>query len=354
MPQDSRNLKSEQQFFDVCPPLTLNVKAESLPLSRPFSISRGSKSAAEVILVHIEGAGFSGYGEAVPYARFGETVKDCLMQVQALRPSFAQGLCHTEIAHLLPAGAARNAVDCALWDWKAKFCKKSVADIIGLSIPDKVVTAFTIGLGQPSHMADQAAQASHFPLLKLKLGDAPNDAERLKAIRAAAPDSRLIVDANEGWSIEDLTRLAPIAKNLNIELIEQPLPADRDDALLNYTSPVPLCADESFQGGRRLEDLARIYKIVNIKLDKTGGLSEALELTQKARNLNIDIFLGCMVASSLAMVPALHLASLARWVDLDGPLFLAADRAPGLNFHDGCITYMPQGLWGDASRLQTD
>lgn len=328
------------------PPLTLKVRATSFALLRPFSIARGTKITAEVILVEVSGCGHIGRGEAVPYPRYDETVADSIAAVSGLTEHLGDGLCHSSLMELLPAGAARNALDCALWDWRSRKEETSVARLIGLPLPEKTVTTFTISLGSPEQMAAHAAEAAHMPLLKLKLGDARLDADRMSAVRRAVPKARLIVDANEAWTIEDLERLAPVAKQHHVEMIEQPLPAEHDDVLRTFVSKVPLCADESFQGNRRLEDLAQCYQAVNLKLDKTGGLSAACTVAAKAIDLHLDLFVGCMVASSLAMVPALHLASFARWVDLDGPLLLAEDRRPGLRIDRGIISDIPQGLWG--------
>ncbi len=328
------------------PPLELSVKAESLMLARPFSIARGTKTTAAVILVEVRGCGHIGRGEAVPYPRYGETIEDSMAAILALGPRLKAGLCHNILMTLMPAGAARNAVDCALWDWRSRMEQTAVTHLIGLEIPAKTVTAFTISLDTPEQMAMRAAEMAHMPLLKLKLGDAGYDADRMNAVRKAAPDARLIVDANEGWSMKDLTRLALVAQQLGIEVIEQPLPEGQDALLRTFSSPVPLCADESFHGDRRLEDLAQSYQAVNLKLDKAGGLSSACALAEQAANLGLDLFLGCMVASSLSMAPALHLASLARWVDLDGPLLLEKDRTPGLEIDQGIIAGLTQGLWG--------
>lgn len=330
----------------IFPPLALDVRTESFPLLVPFSIARGTKTTAEVVVVEVHGQGQRGRGESVPYARYGETMADSIKDILTLREKLGQGISLATLETLLPAGAARNAVDCALWDWRSRYEKTTISSLTGLPVPQDMITAFTISLDSPEMMAKRAADASHMPLLKLKLGKAKRDADRINAVRLAAPKSRLVIDANEGWSLDDLARLAPVAEKAGVELIEQPLPAGQDHELRTFSSPVPLCADESFSGERTFDDLAHLYQAVNLKLDKTGGFTTACTLAHEAKALDLDLFVGCMVASSLAMAPACHLASLARWVDLDGPLLLASDRRPGLEIVAGRIQNMPSGLWG--------
>ena len=329
------------------PSLALRVTVEEWPLAEPFVIARGAKSAARVVIATVEGEGCRGRGEAVPYARYGETVEDALATLEASAPHLARGLDWTDLAVLLPPGAARNALDCALWDWAARHLERPVWSLIGGSRPHSIPTFFTISLDRPEAMADAAAAAARdVPRLKLKLGDATDDAARLEAVRKAAPHVRLIVDANEGWTMADLERLAPLAHRLEVEVIEQPLAAGDDAALAGFESPVPLCADESFHGTSGLARLRGLYQAVNIKLDKAGGLSSARHLADEARALGFEIMLGSMVATSLGLAPALLLAGDARWVDLDGPLLLARDRVPGLGIRKGVIAGLPAGLWG--------
>ncbi|GER07026.1 dipeptide epimerase [Iodidimonas muriae] len=331
---------------DALPPLTIDIGMESFTLLRPFRISRGSKTKADVIVATVQAEGHQGLGEAVPYPRYGETIAQSVEDVRKVARTFVQPMRHSDLEQLMPAGAARNALDCALWDWKAKKTGQTVSDLAGLPPLADVITAFTISLDRSDIMAQQAAKAAHMPLLKIKLGDAPHDAERLRAIHKAAPNARLIVDANEGWTFDALQELAPVAAACGVELIEQPLPAGEDGILEGYHAPVPLCADESFHGTISIATLAKRYSAVNIKLDKIGGLSAAIRQCRTVQSAGMDIFIGCMVGSSLAMMPALHLSPLARWVDLDGPLLLAKDRANGLTIEDGVIKVSRSGLWG--------
>ncbi len=334
--------------LSALPPLRLRASAQAWPLAAPFTIARGTKTAAHVLVVAVAGEGCQGRGEAVPYARYGETMDEALAALKASAARLTHGFDWRELFALLPAGAARNALDCALWDWAAQHLARPVWSLAGSPRPHAIPTFFTISLDRPSRMADAAAAAvrDNIPGLKLKLGDAPDDAARLAAVRRAAPRARLIVDANEGWTMADLERLAPLAHRLGAELIEQPLVAGEDGALAEFASPVPLCADESFHGTEGPARLRGRYQAVNIKLDKAGGLSTALVLAAEARECGLDILLGSMVATSLGVAPALLLAGQARWVDLDGPLLLARDRVPGLRVHDGVIEGLPRGLWG--------
>ncbi|MFQ5346398.1 MAG: N-acetyl-D-Glu racemase DgcA [Rhodothalassiaceae bacterium] len=330
------------------PRLTLCAEAETWPLAAPFVISRGTKTAAEVIVATVTGGGSFGRGEAVPYARYGETVAATLAALRACAPALEQGLDWRALGQLLPPGAARNALDCALWDWTARRSGTPAWSLAGVAAPVRIPSFFTISLDSPEAMAAAAAGAAERGLgaLKIKLGEPRADAARLAAIRAEAPETRLIVDANEGWTMADLRRLAPLAAGLGVELIEQPLPAAGDAPLAGFQSPVPLCADESFHGSDGLAALRDRYQAVNIKLDKAGGLSTALALGQEARRRGLDILVGSMVATSLGVAPALLLAPMARWVDLDGPLLLAPYRVPGLDMRDGIIDGLPAGLWG--------
>ena len=325
--------------------MTLRATAtiERWPIAGEFTIARGSKTTADVVVATVVDGDVQGRGECVPYGRYGESAGQVAAEIESARIPDDRD----ELMQALPPGAARNAIDCALWDLDARRQGQRVWEILEVPRPINVVTAFTLSLASPANMAEAAERNAHMPLLKAKLGDRDGrDAERLRAVRKAAPDCRLIVDVNEGWNAEMLARVAPVAADLGVELIEQPLPADADAALEAYDSPVPLGADESVRNGTELARLAGRYQIVNIKLDKTGGLTRATAVTRAARRLDFEIMLGCMVATSLAMAPALMLAGFARFVDLDGPLLLAKDRQSGLHYNDGVVSMPDTGLWG--------
>jgi L-Ala-D/L-Glu epimerase / N-acetyl-D-glutamate racemase len=327
------------------PAKALSVSVERWPIRGGFTISRGSKQEAMVVVATIHNGDHRARGECVPYARYGESVDGVVQAIEACRPAIAQGLDRVGLQGLLPAGAARNALDCALWDLEAKISGRSAAELAGLAPLHAVETAFTISLAPPEEMAARARDAASYPLLKLKLGG-DGDEERLAAVRQAVPNARLIADANEAWRAPNLERLLTAAKAARVELIEQPLPAG-DDALLEHIArTVPLCADESVHDRASLATIAKRYDAVNIKLDKTGGLSEALATAAEARKLGLKIMVGCMVATSLAMAPALLLAQDADFVDLDGPLLLERDRVPGLAYSSGMVMPPPPGLWG--------
>jgi L-Ala-D/L-Glu epimerase len=327
------------------PAKALSVSVERWPIRGGFTISRGSKQEAMVVVATIHNGDHRARGECVPYARYGESVDGVVQAIEACRPAIAQGLDRAGLQGLLPAGAARNALDCALWDLEAKISGRSAAELAGLAPLHAVETAFTISLAPPEEMAARARDAASYPLLKLKLGG-DGDEERLAAVRQAVPNARLIADANEAWRAPNLERLLTAAKAARVELIEQPLPAG-DDALLEHIArTVPLCADESVHDRASLATIAKRYDAVNIKLDKTGGLSEALATAAEARKLGLKIMVGCMVATSLAMAPALLLAQNADFVDLDGPLLLERDRVPGLAYSSGMVMPPPPGLWG--------
>ena len=316
------------------------VQAETFQLAQVFTISRGSRTQAEVLTVRIEKGGFMGWGECVPYARYGETLQSVTAQIEALG---AVG--RRELAEALPAGAARNAVDCALWDLEAKTAGRRVSDLIGLGAPGPEVTAYTLSLDTPEAMQAQAALNAFRPLLKIKLGT-PDDMPRLEAVRRGAPQSRIIVDANEGWSAEVYLDLAPHLLRLGVELVEQPLPAAEDDALLGLERILPICADESCHDSSSLADMQGKYDFANIKLDKTGGLTEALALRDAALASGFRIMVGCMVGSSLAMAPATLVAQGAAFTDLDGPLLLAEDRDQPLKFDAAGVHPPVAALWG--------
>jgi len=323
----------------------LSVSVERFDLAAPFVISRGAKSVAEVVTVTLEEGLFRGRGECVPYGRFGETLDGVVAAIEGLRGAVEAGLERDALQALLPAGAARNALDCALWDLEAKRLGVRAHEMAGLHRIAPVVTAFTLSVGAPQAMAEQAALHRDKPLLKLKLSGVGDEA-RLAAVRAAAPHSDLIVDANEAWRPEDLPRLFAACEAAGVLLIEQPLPEGRDEALIQRPRTIPVCADESIHERAGLAALRERYDIINIKLDKTGGLTEALLLADEAERLGFGLFVGCMVGTSLAMAPALLLAPRCRFVDLDGPLLLARDRSPGL-VYDDCVIQPPgPEVWG--------
>jgi L-Ala-D/L-Glu epimerase len=324
----------------------LSVRRETWPLAKPFAISRGAKTHAEVVVAEVvDGAGH-GRGEAVPYARYGETVDGVLAQVESVADAIAGGLDAAGLQSLLPPGAARNAVDCALWDLRAKTELVPIWRMVGLDAPSPVQTAYTLSLDTPEKMGEAAAANAFRPLLKLKLTGGAEDHARVAAVRRGAPAARLIVDANESWSSADYETLAPALASLGVVLIEQPFPAGKDDALTHLPRPVPVCADESCHVAADLPGLAGRYDAVNAKLDKTGGLTEAVALVRQARASGFRIMVGCMVGTSLAMAPALILTSEADFVDLDGPLLLDHDRQPGLRYEGSTVFPPKPNLWG--------
>jgi len=323
----------------------LAAAIERFVIAGTFAISRGSKREAVVVHVTLTRDGLTGHGECVPYARYGETPEGVLTTILSLAPAIAAGLDRQALQSALPPGAARNGLDCAFWDLEAKRAGTSVSALAVLDVPPLVTTAYTISLGTPEAMAQAAGKASAYPLLKLKLGGA-GDRERLSAIRTAVPQARLIVDANEAWAPEDLAAHLAACRDLGIELVEQPLPADADAPLGTLPHPVPVCADESIHGLASLDALGPRYEAINIKLDKTGGLTEAIALGRAARQRGLKLMVGCMVGTSLSMAPALLLSGLADWVDLDGPLLLQRDRPDGLKYAGGKIVSSGSG-WGE-------
>jgi L-alanine-DL-glutamate epimerase-like enolase superfamily enzyme len=329
----------------VAPVTVLGVTGERWPIRGTFTISRGSKTHAHVVVVTLEADGHRGRGECVPYARYGETVPSVVSLIEGLRGEVEAGLDRRALQHALPPGAARNALDCALWDLEAKRSARRAAALAGVGELMPPVTAYTLSLEAPEAMRASAAANAHRPLLKLKLGG-EGDLERVRAVREGAPRARLIVDANEGWTASDFARLAPALAALGVAMIEQPLPADADAALRDMPRPIPVCADESCHDRSSLARIAGRYDLVNIKLDKTGGLTEALALKRAAEAMGLGIMVGCMLATSLAMAPALLLTPGAAFVDLDGPLLLAEDREPGLVYEDGHIQPPGAVLWG--------
>ncbi len=321
--------------------MRIEVSRDVFPLAQVFTISRGSRTEAKVLTVRIHADGVTGWGECVPYARYEETLDSVAAQIEGL----SGNLTRAGLYDLLPAGAARNAVDCALWDLEAKRAGKRVWELAGLPEPGPEITAYTLSLAEPAEMQAQAAKNAHRPLLKIKLGT-PDDMPRLEAVRAGAPKSTIIVDANEGWSAAVYADLAPHLVRLGVALVEQPLPAGEDDALIGLDRPVPVCADESAHDRASLPHLKGKYDVVNIKLDKTGGLTEALELRAAALAEGFDVMVGCMVGSSLAMAPATLVAQGARVVDLDGPLLLGEDRENALTFDAAGVHPPRAALWG--------
>ncbi|SPJ15695.1 L-Ala-D/L-Glu epimerase [Burkholderiales bacterium] len=325
--------------------MELSVRIERWPLAGVFAISRGSKTEAVVVVAELSDGTHRGRGESVPYARYGETPDGIVAAIEAVRPVLRRGLDRGALQRAMPAGAARNALDCAYWDVNAKQTGRRVHELAGLSGPGPLTTAYTISLGSPAAMAAAAERTAWRPLLKVKLGG-DNDGTRIAAVRRAAPRAQLIVDANEGWNPDNFEANLAACADAGVTLIEQPLPEGRDEALARIRRPIPVCADESVQDSASLDALAGKYDAVNVKLDKAGGLTEALALAAEAERRGFAVMVGCMVATSLAMAPAMLVAQSARWVDLDGPLLLASDRAEGLRY-EGSLVYPPDPvLWG--------
>ena len=321
------------------------VRRERFALKAPFRISRGVKTAAEVVVVRVTEDGRDGRGEAVPYARYGESLDSVEAELATVAEAVCAGAGREEVQTLLPPGAARNALDCALWDLAARRAGNEVSALLGRGALPALATAVTISLDSPPAMAAAARALAGAPLLKVKVG--PEDVEpRIAAVRGAAPGARLIVDPNESWDIDLLARLQPALRALDVELVEQPLPAGEDAGLRGFEPLVPICADESCHTAADLPRLTGLYGAVNIKLDKTGGLTAALQLHDAARAQGFRLMVGCMVCSSLAIAPALHLAGDADWVDLDGPMWLQADRPGGVCIENGRLIPPTPGFWG--------
>ncbi len=321
--------------------MSITVTQDVFKLAEVFTISRGSRTEAKVLTVKVLRGGITGWGECVPYARYDETLDSVTEQIAAL----PEGVNRADLYDLLDPGAARNAVDCALWDLEAKAAGKPVWELAGVAAPKSCITAFTLSLDTPENMRASAAKHAHRPLLKIKLGT-PDDMARLEAVRAGAPKSKIIVDANEGWSAEVYSDLAPHLIRLGVSMVEQPMPAGQDEMLAEIERPLPVCADESCHDRASLPDLKGKYDMVNIKLDKTGGLTEALALNTAARAEGYQVMVGCMVGSSLAMAPATIVAQGAEVVDLDGPLLLAEDRDNALKFDEDGVHPPVAALWG--------
>ena len=325
----------------------LAVTVESWPIRGAFRIARGAKTQAHVVVAAVQEGDVIGRGECVPYARYGESVQSVRGEIEALRSEVEGGLTRDALQQRMTAGAARNALDCALIDWEAKSSGRPAFDVLGLPPPVPLRTAYTLSLDSPEAMGAAAADAAAkgYRLLKLKLAGGA-DLDRVEAVRRGNPSARLIVDANEGWTPDDLFHLAPELARLGVALIEQPLKAEADDALFGYRSPVPLCADESCHTRADLPRVVGRYDHINVKLDKTGGLTEAVGLVREARLLGLGLMVGCMVSTSLAMAPASLLAGLADFVDLDGPLLLARDREPAMRYEADLLYPAPRELWG--------
>lgn len=321
------------------------MNAGRWPLAQVFTIARGSKTEAAVVHVSLKHGEHHGHGECVPYARYGETLENVTEAIEQHRGVLENGLSRESLQTLMPAGAARNAVDCALLDLECKMLNTPAHKLLGTPEPKSVITAYTLSLDTPENMAKSASEAAHRPLLKLKLGQ-PGDPERLAAIREAAPQSRLIIDANEGWNENNLAENLSACLTVGVELIEQPLPAKDDEALRGFASPIPLCADESVFDRKSLDALMGKYNAINIKLDKTGGITEALALAQEAKQRGLTIMVGCMVGTSLAMAPGMLLTPYAQFVDLDAPLLLAKDRPNGLLYDGSLVSPSQPALWG--------
>jgi len=349
--------------------LKIEVRQEIFPLKQPFRISRGSRTEACVVTVSVSDGEYTGRGEAVPITRYNQTVDSVLVQVSSI--ASVTDLDRDKLPELLPVGAARNAMDCALWDLEAKrsgkrawelpefpsvyCCRRPVGDAHAshgeaatksADDVDQVETSFTISLDTPARMANAAAAAIDLPILKLKLCGDDNDLARVEAVREAAPNARLLIDANESWSPRHYRKTVSALKELGVELIEQPFPADTDDALERLEHPIPVCADESCHTTIDLPRLKNRYEAINIKLDKTGGLTEALQLYMRAREDDFKILIGCMVCTSLSIAPARLLASAVDYVDLDGPLLLARDRQDRIPYNKGRIGMPSRELWG--------
>jgi len=329
--------------------MKLSIAHERFKVDGHFTIARGSRTAADVLRVSLEVDGFVGNGECVPYARYDETIESVSALIESQRQALLDGLDRDALQKALPSGAARNALDCALWDLEAKRQGCAVWELAEINKPQAVITAYTLSLDSPEAMQSAAKLNAHRPLLKIKLGgdlSEGGDLERLAAVRTGAPDATLIVDANEGWSAADYDTLAPVMSSLGVALVEQPLPADSDNELAGRPRPLPVCADESCHDCASLDTMVGKYDFINIKLDKTGGLTEALALRELARQRGLGIMVGCMLSSSLSMAPASLVAQGADFVDLDGPLLLAEDREEPIVFEGSLMHPASAKLWG--------
>jgi len=326
--------------------VTLNIEAreEIWPLKEVFRISRGSRTEAQVVVVRVSDGEQVGRGEGVPIKRYNQSIASVIAQIESIKGE--KNLDGQRVQQLLPQGAARNALDCALWDFEAKRSRKRVWELANLPIVHQVETSFTISLDASEKMGDAAKAAATRPILKLKLGGESLDLSRVEAVHQAAPSARLLIDANESWSPDHYRKIVPALKELSVELIEQPFPADADEVLETLDHPIPLCADESCHTTAELPGLKNRYEVINVKLDKTGGLTEALRVCERARENGFKLLIGCMVGTSLGMAPARLLGSFADYVDLDGPLLLSRDRDHGLTYQNGKMGLPTPELWG--------
>ncbi len=319
----------------------VNAEKSFFSLRKKFTISRGSRTSAEVLTVNIKDKGFKGWAECVPYKRYNESLESVIKQIESIELPTSI----SQLQESLGPGAARNGVDCALWDLKAKMTGTPVWELLGIEEPKPSITAYTISLDTPENMGKEAQQKKNYPILKVKLGGA-NDENCIRAVRKGSPKARIIIDANEGWTPETYVYLGPIFKNLGVELVEQPFPADKDSVLSSLDRILPVCADESCHDLKSLDRLLGLYDYINIKLDKTGGLTEAIKVLKSAREKGFKIMLGCMVGSSLGMAPAMLLAHMCDFVDLDGPLLLDEDRPNPLIYNDYLAFPPKSNLWG--------
>ena len=325
--------------------MKLAVREDVFPIAGAFTISRGTRTESRVVTVELEQGGVRGWAECYPYARYGETVSSVMAQIEAMAPALSDGMDRMALQDAMPPGAARNGLDCAFWDFEAKAAGKRVWDLAGLPAPGPEVTAYTLSLAEPDTMRAKAAENAHRPVLKIKLGGS-GDIDRLRAVREGAPNAKIVVDANEGWDAANYAAIAPVVLELGVAMVEQPLPASDDAALNGMDRPLPVCADESCHDRASLPALAGKYDMINIKLDMTGGLTEALALKAEAEAQGYGIMVGCMIGSSLGMAPATLVAQGAAVVDLDGPLLLAADRDTPLTYDARGVHPPEPDLWG--------
>jgi L-alanine-DL-glutamate epimerase-like enolase superfamily enzyme len=325
-------------------PLSIDAHEEIWPLRQPFRISRGSRTEAQILVLTVSDGEHIGRGECVPVARYNQNTDSVLAQIQSIQGD--KNLSRQSLQDLLPAGAARNALDCALWDLEAKISSKRAWELANIAIFPEVETSFTISLDTPEKMGVAAKANAKLPILKLKLGGDDPDLARVETVRETASATRLLIDANESWSTEHYQKIVPALKQLGVELIEQPFPAQTDEVLEILDHPIPVCADESCHTTGDLPRLTNRYEVVNVKLDKTGGLTEALRLCGRARDSGFKLLIGCMVCTSLGIAPARLLASFANWIDLDGPLLVARDRDHPVPYTNGRIGIPPRDLWG--------
>jgi L-alanine-DL-glutamate epimerase-like enolase superfamily enzyme len=325
-------------------PLSIDAHEEIWPLRQPFRISRGSRTEAQTVVLTVSDGEHIGRGECVPVARYNQSTDSVLAQIESIQGD--KNLSRQSLQELLPAGAARNALDCALWDLEAKISSKRAWELANIPIVPEVETSFTISLDTPEKMGAAAKANAKLPMLKLKLGGDDPDLARVETVREATSATRLIIDANESWSPEHYQKIVPTLKQLGVELIEQPFPAKADEVLEILDHPIPVCGDESCHTTGDLPRLTNRYEVVNVKLDKTGGLTEALRLCERARDSGFKLLIGCMVCTSLGIAPARLLPSFANWIDLDGPLLLARDRDHPVPYANGRIGIPPRELWG--------